>query len=211
MSHVVDLTSRIAVAIGATSGLGQTIAVGLARNYGDVVASGRRHARLEEVCAGLRLQVSARSAALPMSLIETNLNGALRACQCFYDPLKTSGRGRIIKITSLEYLLGSQQVAGSCAANSALLSPTRLAWEWAREDISVNAIAPGVFPTEFDGRIINGTPGRRELLMRTPMGRFGRPEELVDAAILLASHGASLLTNQRIALDTGYLASGVNS
>jgi NAD(P)-dependent dehydrogenase (short-subunit alcohol dehydrogenase family) len=145
-------------------------------------------------------------------LLETNLNGALRACQSFYEPLKASGRGRVINIASLGSFLAFHEVAAYCAAKSALLSLTRsLACEWARDGISVNAIAPGVFVTELNGSIVNGTPRGRELLMRTPMGRFGKAEELVGAAILLASDGASFLTGQCIAVDGGYLASGVNS
>ncbi len=59
--------------------------------------------------------------------------------------------------------------------------------------------------------LIQGSERGKELLMRTPMGRFGAPEELVGAAVLLASDGASFITGQTIAVDGGYLASGVNS
>jgi NAD(P)-dependent dehydrogenase (short-subunit alcohol dehydrogenase family) len=75
----------------------------------------------------------------------------------------------------------------------------------------VNAIVPGVFPTELNSALINGSPRGQELLMRTPMGRFGRVEELVGAAVLLASDGASFITGQALAVDGGILASGVNS
>ncbi len=145
-------------------------------------------------------------------LMQTNLDGALRSCQCFYDALKASGRGRVINIASLGSFLAFHEVAAYCASKSALLSLTRsLACEWAKDGISVNAIAPGVFPTELNEGIVNGTPRGRELLLRTPMARFGKPEELVGAAVLLASDGASFLTGQCIAIDGGYLASGVNS
>ena len=98
------------------------------------------------------------------------------------------------------------------AAKTAVLSLTRnLACEWAREGVLVNAIAPGVFPTELNAAMILGTPRGNELLMRTPMHRFGRPEEVVGAAVLLASDGASYITGQCIAVDGGFLASGVNS
>jgi len=146
------------------------------------------------------------------SLMDTNLTGAFRACQSFYGPLKQSGRGRIINIVSLGSFVGFLEVAAYCASKAGLLSLTRsLACEWAHDGICVNAIAPGVFPTELNSAMVKNTARGREILMRTPMGRFGRTEELVGAAVLLASDGASFLTGQCIAVDGGYLASGVNS
>ncbi len=145
------------------------------------------------------------------ALIDTSLNGALRACQAFFEPLKASGHGRVINIVSLGSFLAFHEVAAYCAAKSALLSLTRsLACEWAPHGISVNAIAPGIFPTDLNAGLVNGTPRGQEMLMRTPMRRFGQPEELIGTAVLLASDGASFLTGQCIAVDGGYLASGVN-
>jgi NAD(P)-dependent dehydrogenase (short-subunit alcohol dehydrogenase family) len=68
-----------------------------------------------------------------------------------------------------------------------------------------------VFPTELNVALLEGTERGREILTRTPMRRFGQPEELVGTAVLLASDAASFLTGQCIAVDGGYLASGVNS
>jgi NAD(P)-dependent dehydrogenase (short-subunit alcohol dehydrogenase family) len=146
------------------------------------------------------------------ALINLNLNGVLRACQSFYIPLRESGCGRIINIASLGSFLAFHEVAAYCAAKAALLSLTRsLACEWALDGISVNAIAPGVFPSELNREIVVDTLRGQEILVRTPMRRFGNPEELVGVAVLLASDGASFLTGQCIAVDGGYLASGVNS
>jgi len=145
-------------------------------------------------------------------LLDTNLTGVLRACQSFHDALAASGRGRIVNIASLGSFLSFHQVAAYCAAKTAILSLTRsLACEWAQEGISVNAIAPGVFPTEMNGHLVMGTARGKEILMRTPMRRFGKSEELIGIAVMLASDAASFLTGQCIAVDGGYLASGVNS
>ena len=145
-------------------------------------------------------------------MFDTNLTGALRACQSFFEPLKASGSGRVINIASLGSFLAFYEVAAYCATKTALLSLTRsLAIEWAQDKICVNAIAPGIFPTDLNQEIINGTPRGNEMLMRTPMRRFGNPEELVGAAVLLASDAASFITGQCITVDGGFLASGVNT
>jgi NAD(P)-dependent dehydrogenase (short-subunit alcohol dehydrogenase family) len=144
--------------------------------------------------------------------MDTNVNGVLRASVSFHDALAAGGRGRIINIASLGSFVAFHEVAAYCASKSAVASLTRnLACEWAKDGISVNAIAPGVFPTELNGQIISGTPRGEEILLRTPLHRFGDPDELVGVAVLLASDGASFLTGQSIAVDGGYLASGVNS
>jgi NAD(P)-dependent dehydrogenase (short-subunit alcohol dehydrogenase family) len=93
-----------------------------------------------------------------------------------------------------------------------VVSLTRsLACEWARDGISVNAIAPGLFQTELNDRLLSEGARGRELLSRTPMARFGRPEELIGVTVLLSSDAASFLTGECIAVDGGYLASGVNT
>jgi NAD(P)-dependent dehydrogenase (short-subunit alcohol dehydrogenase family) len=257
MQNVLDLSGRVAVVIGATSGIGRILAVGLARHGADVVPSGRRREKLEEVCREIeevgrrtmvhsvdalrresvdmlrdailkkfgRIDILINAAGLTLKkptadigegewawILDTNLTGVLRACQSFYEPLKGSGRGRIVNIASLGSFLAFHEVAAYSASKAAVLSLTKsLACEWARDGICVNAIAPGVFPTELNRSLIVGTPRGDEMLMRTPMGRFGKPEELIGAAVLLASDGASFLTGQCIAVDGGYLASGVNA
>ncbi|MGA2115243.1 MAG: glucose 1-dehydrogenase [Bryobacteraceae bacterium] len=257
MRNCLDLTDRVAVVIGATSGIGRAIALGFARHGAHVVPTGRRPEWVECVCNDvLRLgrrtlihltDVTSRASIDELrdavleefgavdilvnaagftfkqptvevgdedwqGVMDTNVGGVLRASVAFHDALAASGRGRVINIASLGSFLAFHEVAAYCASKAAVVSLTRnLACEWAKDKISVNAIAPGVFPTEMNGQIISGTPRGEEILLRTPMGRFGNTEELVGTAVLLASDGASFLTGQSIVVDGGYLASGVNT
>ena len=146
------------------------------------------------------------------AILDTNLNGTLRACQSFYEPLKKSGTGKIVNIASLTSFVAFHEVAAYGVSKAAVLALTKsLGCEWAQDGINVNALVPGVFPTELNEKLLNGTERGREILIRTPMKRFGRSEELVGAAIFLSSDAASFITGQSIAVDGGYLASGVNS
>jgi NAD(P)-dependent dehydrogenase (short-subunit alcohol dehydrogenase family) len=134
------------------------------------------------------------------------------ACQAFYEPLKASGHGRVINIASLSSFVSLKEVAAYAASKAAVLSLTKsLAIEWSPEGINVNAIAPGVFRTDLNAGLLDGTDRGREFLLRTPMKRFGKPEELAGAALLLASGASSFITGECIVVDGGFLCSGVNS
>jgi NAD(P)-dependent dehydrogenase (short-subunit alcohol dehydrogenase family) len=251
-----DLTSKTAVVIGGTSGIGLTIAKGLAQAGAHVVPTGRRTELVQSAAAEIRksggksLAVSSdvtdrasleavlsatiaefgavdilvnsagttkRTPTLDVpesewnNIIETNLNGTLRACQVFGRHMIERKRGRIINIASLSSFVALYEVAAYSASKAAVASLTKsLAIEWARHGVCVNAIAPGVFRTDLNAGLLDGTARGREFLLRTPMGRFGRLDELVGAAIFLASDSASYVNGHLLAVDGGALASGVN-
>ena len=145
------------------------------------------------------------------NIMETNLTGTLRACQVFGHHMIERGYGRIINIASLSSFVALFEVAAYSASKAAVASLTKsLAIEWAKQGVCVNAIAPGVFRTDLNSGLLDGTPRGKEFQLRTPMGRFGKLEELVGAAIFLASDSASFVTGHVLAVDGGFLASGVN-
>ncbi len=251
-----DLSSKTAVVMGGTSGIGLTLARGLAKAGADVVPTGRRLKLVEEVAGEIRnagrkslamdCDVSDRASIEAFAqkvlsrfgkvdilvnaagitqrtptidqqesdwnrIIETNLTGTLRSCQVFGKPMMERKYGRIINVASLTSLVGFFEVAAYGASKAAVASLTRqLAVEWAPFGICVNALVPGVFRTALNSGLLDGTPRGQELRMRTPMRRFGDPEELVGATIFLASDSASFVTGHLLAVDGGFLASGVN-
>jgi NAD(P)-dependent dehydrogenase (short-subunit alcohol dehydrogenase family) len=251
-----DLTDKTAVVIGGTSGIGLTLAKGLAQAGANVVASGRRMelvrsaadeitkmgrktlsltadvtdrasldallaATLREFgrveillnCAGITKRRPVLQVSLTEwnSILETNLSGTLQACQVFGRQMIDQKYGRIINIASLSSVVALFEVAAYAASKAGVASLTKsLAIEWAQYGICVNGIIPGVFQTDMNAKLLAGTPRAAEFLIRTPMKRFGKLEELVGAAVFLASDAASFVTGHLLAVDGGILASGVN-
>jgi NAD(P)-dependent dehydrogenase (short-subunit alcohol dehydrogenase family) len=143
-------------------------------------------------------------------IVETNLTGMMRTYRTFAPPMIDRKAGRLIGIASIASFVGLHEVAAYTATKAGVAGLTRaLAIEWAPHNLTVNAIAPGVFETDLNRDLLKGPRGQ-EFLARTPMRRFGRVEELVGAAVFLASDAASFVTGQLLTVDGGLLASGVN-
>jgi len=257
MGHpALDLSSKTAVVVGGTSGVGLTIAKGLAVAGADVIPTGRRHKLVEQIACEIQ-KMGRKSLAFPCDvgdrrslealcdrvceefgkvdilvnsagitqrtpvlnvsevewnrIIETNLTGTLRSCQVFGRKMVEREYGRIINIASLASHLAFNEVAAYAASKAAVASLTKsLAVEWARKGVNVNALVPGVFRTDLNSTMLDGTPRGEEYMVRIPMRRFGQLEELVGATIFLASDSASYVTGHLLAVDGGFLASGMN-
>ncbi len=144
-------------------------------------------------------------------ILDTNLTGTLHGCQVFGAHMLERGYGRIINIASLASFVGLYEVAAYGASKAAVAALTRqLAVEWGSRGVLVNAIAPGVFRTALNQDLLDGTERGHEFKLRTPLGRFGRVEELAGAAVFLASEAASFINGEVLVVDGGFLASGVN-
>jgi len=164
-------------------------------------------------CAGVtaRLPTLDCSEELWQQIFDTNLTGTLRACQVFGARMLEQGTGSIINIASLSSFVAFHEVAAYGASKAGVAALTRsLAVEFALRGVRVNAIAPGIFLTALNGDLLSGTPRGDEELLRTPMARFGLPEEIAGAAVFLASRASSFVTGAVLVVDGGYLASGVN-
>lgn len=141
---------------------------------------------------------------------ETHVTGTLRCCQVAGHVFREQHSGCIINLASISSFVDLVEVAAYAAAKNAILGLTRsLANEWAKYGIRTNAIAPGFIPTDINRKMIEGTERGRRIMEHTPMGRFGKADEVAPAAVFLASNAASFVNGHTLVVDGGYLASGI--
>ena len=150
------------------------------------------------------------SVELWQTIMDVNLNGTLRACQIFGKTMIEAAYGRIVNVASLSTFVAFHEVAAYGASKAAVGALTKsLAVEWAQYGVTVNAIAPGIIPTELNRKLLDSGRGH-ELIMRTPMARFGTVDEVAGTAVYLAAAESGFISGQILAVDGGFLASGVN-
>ena len=171
----------------------------------------RRHGRVDVLVNGAGVnaptpffKITARELE---QIIGVNLLGTLYACQVFGEAMIAQRDGSIINFTSVSMgpPLSKAFVYSTAKAGVANLTQN-LAREWAPHHVRVNALRPGFFPTEWSLRHFIDAKRKRQILAHTPMGRFGRPEELIGAVLWLASDAASFVTGSLVTVDGGFTA-----
>ncbi|MCG1021870.1 2-dehydro-3-deoxy-D-gluconate 5-dehydrogenase KduD [Sutcliffiella horikoshii] len=245
-----SLKDKTALVTGARTGIGQAIAIGLAKAGAEVVLVGHRDnmqeteskieqfdgryethlmdlskveevkGKCEEILSSHSIDIVVNNAGVIrrepaathslkdwQAVLDTNINSVFLLCQAFAKPMLERKNGKIINIASLLSFQGGITVPGYAASKHAIAGLTKaLANEWASSGIQVNAIAPGYIATNNTEALRNNEERNASILSRIPAQRWGKPDDLVGAAIFLASDASDYVNGHVLTVDGGWMA-----
>jgi NAD(P)-dependent dehydrogenase (short-subunit alcohol dehydrogenase family) len=144
-------------------------------------------------------------------VMQVNLKGVWLGCRAAVPAMLDSGGGSIVNVASFVALVGAAtaQIAYTASKGGVLAMTRELAVEYARQGIRANSICPGPIETPLLAELLADPERRQRRLVHIPIGRFGRPEEIANAALFLASDDASFVTGSALVVDGGITAAYV--